>query len=115
MGSAHSLDPLGTEPRKPTAGTSHFTHFAASPFLPASLPFSGLITHIHRLNHILVSGSALGKPACRASLIAQSIKNPPAVQESAGNAGNPVQFLSWEDPLEKETATHSNILAWEIA
>ena len=25
-----------------------------------------------------------------------------------------VQFLSWEDPLEKETATHSGILAWEI-
>ena len=25
-----------------------------------------------------------------------------------------VQFLGWEDPLEKEMATHSNILAWEI-
>ena len=25
-----------------------------------------------------------------------------------------VQFLDWEDPLEKETATHCNILAWEI-
>ena len=25
-----------------------------------------------------------------------------------------VRFLSWEDPLEKETATHSGILAWEI-
>ena len=25
-----------------------------------------------------------------------------------------VQFLSWEDPLEKEIATHSSILAWEI-
>ena len=25
-----------------------------------------------------------------------------------------VQFQAWEDPLEKEIATHSNILAWEI-
>ena len=25
-----------------------------------------------------------------------------------------VQFLGWEDPLEKEVATHSSILAWEI-
>ena len=25
-----------------------------------------------------------------------------------------VQFLGWEDPLEKEMATHSSILAWEI-
>ena len=25
-----------------------------------------------------------------------------------------VQFLDWKDPLEKETATHSSILAWEI-
>ena len=26
----------------------------------------------------------------------------------------PIQSLGWEDPLEKEMATHSNILAWEI-
>ena len=26
----------------------------------------------------------------------------------------PVQYLGWEDPLEKEMATHSSILAWEI-
>ena len=25
-----------------------------------------------------------------------------------------VQFLGWEDPLEKEVATHSSVLAWEI-
>ena len=36
------------------------------------------------------------------------IKNLPAVQETR------VQPLGWEDHLEKETATHSNILAWEI-
>ena len=35
------------------------------------------------------------------------VKNLPAVQETW------VQFLGWEDPLEKEMATHSSILAWE--
>ena len=35
-------------------------------------------------------------------------KNPPAMQEIQ------VQSLSQEDPLEKEMATHSSILAWEI-
>ena len=45
---------------------------------------------------------------CRASLVAQLVKNPPAVQESW------VQSLGWEDPLEKEKATHSSILTWRI-
>ena len=36
------------------------------------------------------------------------VKNPPAVQE------NGVLNLVWEDPLEKEVATHSRILTWEI-
>ena len=44
----------------------------------------------------------------RASLIAQSVKNLPAMQEMW------VRFLGREDPLEKEMATHSSILAWRI-
>ena len=36
------------------------------------------------------------------------VKNLPVMQEMQ------VQSLGWEDPLEKEVATHSNILAWEI-
>ena len=36
------------------------------------------------------------------------VKNPPAMPEM------PVQSLGWEDPLEKEMATHSSILAWEV-
>ena len=40
--------------------------------------------------------------------MAQLVKNPPAMQETW------VQSLGWEDPLEKEMATHSSILAWEI-
>ena len=40
--------------------------------------------------------------------MAQTVENPPAMQEI------PVQLLDQEDPLEKEMATHSNILAREI-
>ena len=40
-----------------------------------------------------------------ASLVAQMVKNPPAMQETW------VRSLGWEDPLEKRTATHSSILA----
>ena len=41
-------------------------------------------------------------------LVAQLVKNPPAMQET------PAGFLGWEDPLEKGMATHSSILAWRI-
>ena len=37
-----------------------------------------------------------------------------AGKESACNAGELVQSLGWEDPLEKEMATRSGILAWQI-
>ena len=40
------------------------------------------------------------------------VKNPPAVQETQEVQ---VRFLGWEDPLEKEMATHSSILAWRIS
>ena len=43
-----------------------------------------------------------------ASLIAQLVKNLPAVQEAW------VLFLDWKDPLEKEVATHSSMLPWRI-
>ena len=41
--------------------------------------------------------------------MAQIVKNLPAVQETQ------VGSLDWEDPLEKEMATHSSILAWKIS
>ena len=44
-----------------------------------------------------------------ASLVAQSVKNLLAMQETW------VQFLGKEDSLEKETATHSSVLAWRIS
>ena len=43
-----------------------------------------------------------------ASLVAQTVKRLPAVRETW------VRSLGWEDPLEKEMATHSSTLAWKI-
>ena len=42
------------------------------------------------------------------SLVAQMVKNLPAIQETL------VRSPGWEDPLETEMATHSSILAWRI-
>ena len=44
----------------------------------------------------------------KASLVVQTEKNLPLMQETQ------VRSLGWEDALEKEMATHSSILAWEI-
>ena len=43
---------------------------------------------------------------CRASLVAQTVKNLPAIQETQ------IGSLGQENPLEKGVATHSSILAW---
>ena len=53
------------------------------------------------------AGEGIGYPLqySWASLMAQQVKNPPALQETW------VQTLGWEDPLEKGRATHSSILA----
>ena len=44
----------------------------------------------------------------RASLVAELVKNMPAVQQTQ------VRSLGWEDPLEKGKAPHSSVLAWRI-
>ena len=56
------------------------------------------------------AGEGIGYPLqySWASLVAQLVKNPPAMWETW------VQFLGWENPLEKGKATHSSILAWRI-
>ena len=46
----------------------------------------------------------------RASLVAQAIKNLPAMQKTGVQTS-----LGWEDPLEKGVETHSSILAWRIS
>ena len=66
---------------------------------PGLIPGSGRAT-----------GEGIGYPLqySWASLVAQLVKEPPAMWETW------VQSLGWEDPLEKEKATHSSILAWRI-
>ena len=66
---------------------------------PGSIPGSGRS-----------AGEKVGYPLqdSWASLVAQLVKNPLAMQETW------VRSLGWEDPLEKGKATHSSILAWRI-
>ena len=56
------------------------------------------------------AGEGIGYPLqySWASLLAQMVKNLPAMQETW------VQSLGWKDPLEESMATHSSILAWRI-
>ena len=50
-------------------------------------------------------------PVNWASLVAQTVRRLPTMRETGETQ---VQSLGWEDPLEKEMATHSSILAWKI-
>jgi len=63
-------------------------------FLKTALRFAFHVYYLHTLIH---------------SLVAQLVKNLPAMQESW------VRSLGWADPLEKGKATHSSILAWRIS
>ena len=64
---------------------------------------SNLATHFFFLLKLVLS-------SMRASQVALAVRNLPI------NAGDPKDMgsLGWEDPLELEMATHSNILAWKI-
>ena len=48
------------------------------------------------------------RPKVLASLVAQLVKNAPAMRETC------FRSLGWEDPLEKGKATHSSVLAWRV-
>ena len=63
-----------------------------------------LYTHGHESEQTL--GDSEGQSW--ASLVAQMVKNPAVMWETW------VRSLVWEDPLEKEMATHSSIPAWRI-
>ena len=80
-------------------GSSAGKEFACNAGEPSLIPGSGRST-----------GEGTGYPLqySWASLVAQLVKNPPAMQETW------VRSLGWEDPLEKGKATHSSILAWRI-
>ena len=80
-------------------GSSYGKQSACNAGDPGSIPGSGRST-----------GEGIGYSFQNtwASLVAQLVKNPPAIQETW------VQSLGWEDPLEKGMATHSSTLAWRI-
>ena len=81
------------------SGSSAGKESACNAGNPGLIPGSGRST-----------GERIGYPLqCSwASLVAQLVKNPPAMWETR------VQSLGWEDPLEKGKATHSSILASRI-
>ena len=68
-----------------------FVHCLQASFSPAALP--------------VFPAELLSNRTCVASLVIQMVKNLPVPQ---------VRSLGWDDPLEKEMATHSSILAWKI-
>ena len=76
---------------------------ATSPGLPLMLSPPTACWFVFFFSH-----SALGLKFAQASLVAQLVKNPPAMRQTW------VQALGWKDPLEKGKATHSSILAWRI-
>ena len=66
------------------------------------------VASIERTYLIVLHHSFCYNSLVAVALVAQTVKKLPAVQEIR------VRFLGQEDPLEKEMATHSSILAWEI-
>ena len=61
-----------------------------------------MISYNPMITHFSLPTPVLGFPG------GSVVKNPPTVQETQ------VRSLGWEDPLKKEMATHSSILAWRI-
>ena len=88
--------------------TSVFMGFPGSPASKEStcnVGDPGLIPGLGR-----VPGERIGYPVqySQASLVAQLVKNPPAMRKIW------VRSLGWEDPLEEGMANHSSIFAWRI-
>ena len=68
--------------------------------------FKGLDTAIPGLGRSPGEGTGHPLQHSWASLVAQAVKNPPAMLETW------IPSLLWEDPLEQEMATPSSVLAW---
>ena len=85
-------------------------YWLLSPIVRNWLPLISLFTHLFSPPKCSSAGERIGYPLqySWASLVAQLVKNPPAMGETC------VQSLGWEDPLEKGKATHSSILSWRI-
>ena len=92
---SHSLEAHESLPKasdasdSPARASTEQTAFAVS-------PLGGLCGFPQSIPYLVI----------RASLVAQLVKNLPAMHETW------VRSLGWEDPLEKGTATHPSILAW---
>ena len=93
------LDLTGAINDKDFPGSSAGKESACNAGDPSSIPGSGRSP-----------GERIGYPLqySWASLVAQMVKNLPAMQETL------IRSLSWEDPLEKGKATHSSILVWRV-
>ena len=87
----------------PGMNTSHISPSGSN--VQSTMHMKTTNRHVHCWLYIRTTW---GDVRSRASLVVQWVKSLPAVQE------NCVRSLAWEDPLEKEMATHSNILAWRI-
>ena len=85
--------------KNPPANAGDVGDLACNAGDPGSIPGSGRSP-----------GEGIGYPlqSSWASLVAQLVKNPPAMWETW------VRSLGWADSLEKGKATHSSILAWRI-
>ena len=71
-------------------------------------PKQGWPWHFSGAKSLLSGFEPTSSSGDQASLVAQRVKNLPAIQETW------LRILGWEDPLKKGMATHSSILAWRI-
>ena len=100
-----ALIPNHSFPDVSKGSTSSFPHSSVDKDSACNAGDPSLIPRLGRS-----TGEGIGYPLqySWASLVAQLVKNPPAMWETW------VPFLGWEDSLEKGKATHSSILAWRI-
>ena len=85
-----------------------FLHVFFFFFLIEVLGFPGSSVGKEGVGKIPLEGIGYPLQYSWASLVAQTVKNPPAMRETR------VQSLGWGDPLEEGMATHSSILAWRL-
>ena len=103
MHSAGHLPNPGIKPRSPTLQADSL------PSEPLGKPMNTGVGSLSLLQGIFLTQELnCGLLHCKASLVAQRLKRLPPMRETQ------VQSLGQEDPLEKEMAIHSSILAWRI-
>ena len=96
-------------PPSPHAGfTDKCTHFSSQSLVPTATLFTLVYWESQSQMQFFMAASLCNWFPHVASLVGQRIKNLSAMQKTR------VRSLGQEDPLEKEMATHSNILAWRI-